>query len=75
VETTSCSAAARAVTVYLGPGEDWVDLGADSDALFVAVDGKADIVFCGPGKDAVYHGPVIDPADEFHGCETFRPHP
>jgi hypothetical protein len=43
--------------------------------LFVGVDGKADVVFCGPGKDAVYHGPAIDPADEFHGCETFMPHP
>ena len=61
--------------VYLGAGRDWVDLGTDDDAVFVGVDGRRDVIFCGRGEDAVYHGPQIDLRDRFHGCETFMDHP
>lgn len=52
-----------------------MDLGTDDDAVFVGVDGRRDVIFCGRGEDAVYHGPQIDLRDRFHGCETFMDHP
>lgn len=51
--------------LYGGPGIDELSGGAGRDRLY-AVDGEADTVNCGPGKDIAY----IDPGDAAGGCET-----
>lgn len=75
VATTSCSEEAVGATPSTwgrgATGWTWTD----DDAVFVGVDGRRDVIFCGRGEDAVYHGPQIDLRDRFHGCETFMDHP
>jgi Ca2+-binding RTX toxin-like protein len=48
-----------------GPGRDRVNGGAGNDRIF-SVDGRRDVIDCGPGRDVA----IVDSVDRVRGCET-----
>ena len=56
--------------LYGGPGSDRIYGGAGDDLIGSEGDGKADVVDCGPGADAVKVSPA-EQIDTYVGCERF----